>query len=77
MHPYVSCSRPISTLCTAGVLVHCRRYTGEDGFEISVPNSHAVALAEHLVKSDKVGVGMGVCFNGLVLNPQAGHERWE
>lgn len=35
-------------------------YTGEDGFEISAPNSHAVALAEALVSNDKVKLaGLG------------------
>jgi glycine cleavage system aminomethyltransferase T len=36
------------------------RYTGEDGFEISVPNSHAVALAEKLVADKRVRMsGLG------------------
>jgi hypothetical protein len=36
------------------------RYTGEDGFEISVPNSHAVALAEKLVADKRVRLaGLG------------------
>ncbi len=31
-----------------------RRYTGEDGFEISVPSTHAVALAEKLIANERV-----------------------
>ncbi|PSU61168.1 glycine cleavage system aminomethyltransferase GcvT [Photobacterium phosphoreum] len=35
-------------------------YTGEDGFEISVPNSHAVALATALLEDDNVEwIGLG------------------
>lgn len=37
-----------------------RRYTGEDGFEISVPNGHAVGLAETLMKDPRVKLaGLG------------------
>ena len=37
-----------------------RRYTGEDGFEISVPDSHAVELAQKLIDNDKVKLtGLG------------------
>lgn len=36
------------------------RYTGEDGFEISIPNSGAVALAEKFVANPKVRMaGLG------------------
>lgn len=38
---------------------HCR-YTGEDGFEVSVPNSDAVKLASQLV-----GDGSAVRLAGL------------
>jgi len=35
-------------------------YTGEDGFEISVPNTHAVALAEKLMSNNRVRLcGLG------------------
>ncbi|PNW85588.1 hypothetical protein CHLRE_03g193750v5 [Chlamydomonas reinhardtii] len=54
-------------------------YTGEDGFEISVPNSHAVALAEKLTANKRVrmaGLGprdslrleAGLCLYGNDLN---------
>lgn len=37
-----------------------RSYTGEDGFEISVPNGQAVALAETLLKNERVKLaGLG------------------
>lgn len=36
------------------LLARASRYTGEDGFEISVPNSHAVALAEKLTANKRV-----------------------
>jgi hypothetical protein len=36
------------------------RYTGEDGFEIRVPNTHAVQLAEQLVANSEVRLcGLG------------------
>ena len=45
-------------LISKGVWV-CR-YTGEDGFEISVPDSHAVELAQKLLENDKVKLtGLG------------------
>lgn len=38
----------------------CFRYTGEDGFEISVPDSHALELAQKLLENDKVKLtGLG------------------
>jgi len=54
-------------------------YTGEDGFEISVPNTHAVQLAEALVSNSAVklaGLGArdslrleaGLCLYGNDLN---------
>ncbi len=52
------------------------RYTGEDGFEISVPDSHALELAQKLLESDRVkltGLGSrdalrleaGLCLYGM------------
>ena len=36
------------------------RYTGEDGFDLSVPDSHAVELAQKLIDNDKVKLtGLG------------------
>ena len=36
------------------------RYTGEDGFEISVPDSHALELAQKLLENEKVKLtGLG------------------
>ena len=36
------------------------RYTGEDGFEISIPNEKAVELAEALMENDKLRLaGLG------------------
>jgi glycine cleavage system aminomethyltransferase T len=32
----------------------CVRYTGEDGFELSIPNDHMVKLAEALVANPEV-----------------------
>ena len=49
-------------LAIAGVecLVSRSGYTGEDGFEISVPSAHAVALARTLLKSPLVKpIGLG------------------
>ncbi|DBA76327.1 TPA: hypothetical protein ACH3X1_010039 [Trebouxia sp. C0004] len=54
-------------------------YTGEDGFEISVPDSHAVELAQKLLESERVkltGLGSrdalrleaGLCLYGNDLN---------
>ena len=38
----------------------CCRYTGEDGFEISVPDSHALELAQKLLENEKVKLtGLG------------------
>jgi aminomethyltransferase len=40
--------------------VGCSGYTGEDGFELSVPNSHAERLAEALLADDRVQpIGLG------------------
>lgn len=36
------------------------RYTGEDGFEISVPDSHALELAQKLLENERVKLtGLG------------------
>ena len=38
----------------------CCRYTGEDGFEISVPDSHALELAQKLLENEKLKLtGLG------------------
>ncbi|MBI1238921.1 MAG: glycine cleavage system aminomethyltransferase GcvT [Alphaproteobacteria bacterium] len=50
-----------SALC-AGLACHISRsgYTGEDGFEISVPGEHAVTLAECLLAEEEVmPIGLG------------------
>lgn len=55
-------------------------YTGEDGYEISIPESHAVALAEALLANDAVrpiGLGArdslrleaGLCLYGNDIDP--------
>ncbi len=64
--------------------IHCfvtrSGYTGEDGFEISVPNEHAVALAQALLAQPEVkpaGLGArdtlrleaGLCLYGHDINP--------
>ena len=52
----------VATLDLAGAECWVSRsgYTGEDGFEISVPNSHAVALAEALLAHEDVApIGLG------------------
>lgn len=52
------------------------RYTGEDGFEISVPDSHALELAHKLLENERVkltGLGSrdalrleaGLCLYGM------------
>ncbi len=47
----IRCSTQTHTLC---------RYTGEDGFEISVPNAAAVALGEKLLSNSRVRLaGLG------------------
>lgn len=54
------------------------RYTGEDGFEISVPDSYAVELAQKLLENERVkltGLGSrdalrleaGLCLYGTSL----------
>jgi aminomethyltransferase len=51
-----------STLNLLGAACFTSRsgYTGEDGYEISVPLSHATQVAEHLLKDDRVKpVGLG------------------
>lgn len=59
----------------------CCRYTGEDGFEISIPSTAAVALADKLVAHPRVrlsGLGprdslrleAGLCLYGNDLNEQ-------
>ena len=56
-------------------------YTGEDGFEISIPNSHAEALAKQLLADENVemvGLGArdslrleaGLCLYGHELSPK-------
>src|SRR5262249_50707745 len=48
------------TLAGAACLVSRSGYTGEDGFEISVPNAAAVALAETLLRDPAVApIGLG------------------
>ena len=55
------------------------RYTGEDGFEISVPDSHALELAQKLLENERVkltGLGSrdalrleaGLCLYGTPLH---------
>ena len=49
-----------STIDGAAVYVTCSGYTGEDGFEISVPASHADALARKILAFDQVkAIGLG------------------
>jgi aminomethyltransferase len=48
------------TLVGAECIVSRSGYSGEDGFEISVPNSHAEALAKALIAHEAVGpIGLG------------------
>ena len=69
----------VFTLQGVPCLVTRSGYTGEDGFEISVPNSHAVALAEALLAQPEVkpaGLGArdtlrleaGMCLYGHDIN---------
>jgi aminomethyltransferase len=69
------------TLAGAGCIVSRSGYTGEDGFEISVPDSHAVALTEALLALDMVepiGLGArdslrleaGLCLYGNDIDPE-------
>lgn len=73
------CSLPARRLYHRVLL--CCRYTGEDGFEISVPSTAAVALADKLVANPRVrlsGLGprdslrleAGLCLYGNDLNEQ-------
>jgi aminomethyltransferase len=51
-----------AVLTVAGIRCYATRsgYTGEDGFEISVPNADAVAFARHLLQEPEVKpVGLG------------------
>ena len=60
------------------------RYTGEDGFELSIPNDHAVQLATALVGDERVrlcGLGprdslrleAGLCLYGEWVDGRRGH----
>jgi aminomethyltransferase len=56
------CFMDIQRLSVAGIecIVSRSGYTGEDGYEISVPAIHAQALAEHLLAFDDVEwIGLG------------------
>ena len=64
----------------AQVYITCSGYTGEDGFEISVPATHAVALARRLLAQapvEAIGLGArdslrlesGLCLYGHELTP--------
>lgn len=70
-------------LTVAGIPCHVSRsgYTGEDGFEIQVPSSQAISLAEILLKNDEVklsGLGArdtlrleaGMCLYGHDLDDE-------
>ena len=63
------------------VYITCSGYTGEDGFEISVPNAAADALARRILSYDQVGpIGLGardslrleagLCLYGHELNTE-------
>jgi glycine cleavage system aminomethyltransferase T len=58
--------------------IHYCRYTGEDGFEISVPRRHTIAFVEKLLRNKRVRLaGLGArdalrlevgCSSWLMLN---------
>lgn len=52
------------------------RYTGEDGFEISVPNSHGVALAEQLVANKRVRLAGECAAPSLADNGRRAGGPW-
>ncbi|MBE9539968.1 MAG: glycine cleavage system aminomethyltransferase GcvT [Proteobacteria bacterium] len=69
-----------STIDSVDVYVTCSGYTGEDGYEISVPGAQAEALARSILKYDQVeaiGLGardslrleVGLCLYGHELSP--------
>jgi len=69
-----------STINGVEVYITCSGYTGEDGFEISVPSAHAEALAREILNYEQVeaiGLGardslrleVGLCLYGHELSP--------
>jgi glycine cleavage system aminomethyltransferase T len=76
MHPQQARDMPASDVPAAAFiaittrLVH--RYTGEDGFELSIPNTHMVQLAEALVADPEVREGVCVFWGGT---PGSGSRR--
>jgi hypothetical protein len=49
----VSCSARQGLAVSCSAVLHVR-YTGEDGFELSIPNTHMLQLAEALVADPEV-----------------------
>ena len=69
-----------STIDGVEVYISCSGYTGEDGFEISMPAAHADAIARKILNYDQVeaiGLGardslrleVGLCLYGHELSP--------